>query len=167
MKLVASIFEFRTKQWRPPCYHRWHGGRLERLPAEGWGASASEYQSWAPPSTREWAPKFTPIAAVLSGAISLPRHGPLARVANRLPRRHCSSRTLPALFWNRRRSWREIEAGNRVKGLALQGRKPGNIGRMEARPVGHETFQKLHGLGLRNAQLALPKPFMDDKSYLR
>jgi hypothetical protein len=38
---------------------------------------------------------------------------------------------------------------------------------MEARVVGHETFQKLHGLGLRNAQLALPKTFMDDKSYLR
>ncbi|KAL7818127.1 hypothetical protein V8C44DRAFT_213770 [Trichoderma aethiopicum] len=85
-------------------------GNIERLPAEGWGACASEYIPTMG-TTREWSPRCTPIAAVLSGAISLPRHGPLAGVASGLHRSHCSSRTLPALFWNRRRSRREIEAG--------------------------------------------------------
>lgn len=37
---------------------------------------------------------------------------------------------------------------------------------MEGRIVGHETFQKLHGLGLRNAQLAILSPCWN-KSYLR
>lgn len=34
----------------------------------------------------------------------------------------------------------------------------GRFGWMEGRIVGHETFQKLHGLGLRNAQLAILSP---------
>lgn len=165
-------------------------GSIERLPAEGWGAPVPANTSASIDTTRGWQqlvlpattnPKFT------DGGCPIWRHfiaaESLVGVAGEL-RRLCTRRTLPGHSGIADAAGARLRPGmdtemdtpyrrTTFRDLRFQCRGPGtvrtntrNIGWMEAGFVGHETFQKLHGLGLRNAQLALPKPLLD-KSYLR